>query len=317
MSEEQTPKTYDIPDVEIFETGKWNGDEYNAQDLDEIVEAFTALGGKLKPYVKLGHDPKQAMLQKDGMPAAGWITGLKRVGNKLVANMSSVPEKIYNLIQSKAYGRFSSEIFWNLKDEGKTYRRALKAVALLGADTPAVTSLDDFINLYTESEYEKVTLCTHKEDIMEVDVKQYELKIHELDDQLKSYAMKIEENEKALAAKDEQIKAFEEEKTAMFTKEVGTYLESSAKEGKISPAQKNTLVKLCTSKEQFETVKEFIANQGQVVPMGETSKHREVEHKEEKSEIEEFDARVAEFSKKHPEMKMHDIIDAVQREGGK
>ena len=150
---------YDIDDVEIFSVGKWNGDEYTEQDLDDIVKAFNEIGGQIKPFLKLGHDNKQKLIQEDGLPSAGWITKLKRKGNKLVATFSNIPKKIKELIDKKAYGRISSEIYWNVKINNKNYRRALKAVALLGANTPAVNSLDDWVDLYTEDEkknYEKV-----------------------------------------------------------------------------------------------------------------------------------------------------------------
>ena len=135
---------YEIDNVEIFRAGKWNGDEYTTEDLDEIVKAHDEIGHLLKPYLKLGHNEGQKILKADGMPAAGWVTSIRRVGEALVARIVNVPEKIYQLILNKAYGRISSEIYWNLQEGGKKYPRVLRAVALLGGDTPAVWSMDDF-----------------------------------------------------------------------------------------------------------------------------------------------------------------------------
>jgi hypothetical protein len=38
-------------DVEIFATGKWNGDNYTDKDLDAMVEAFTALSDTVKVII--------------------------------------------------------------------------------------------------------------------------------------------------------------------------------------------------------------------------------------------------------------------------
>ena len=143
---------YNVDGVEIFKAGKWNGDEYTEADLDDIATSYAEIGGELKPYLKLGHNATQPLL--DGMPAAGWVQNVRRQGASLVADFVNVPKKIKELIDKKAYGRMSSEIYWNLKSGDKNYRRALKAVALLGADTPAVRTLDDFINLYTDKKIE-------------------------------------------------------------------------------------------------------------------------------------------------------------------
>ena len=310
---DETIKTYDLDDVEIFEAGTWNGDKYTESDIDDIVASFTEIGAKLKPYVKLGHKA-QDLLAKDGLPSAGWITGLKRVGNKLVASIKNVPEKVYQLIQAKAYGRVSSEIFWNLKDGGKTYRRALKAVALLGAETPAVTSLDDFINLYTENDYDKLALCSYKEDsIMEIDVKKYEMEIDGLNTKLKEYELQLSDKDKQLSEASDKIKQFEAEKTAAFTREVESYLDGAVKEGKISPAQKDIMAGL-TSVESFEKIKEFVSAQGAQIPMGEQSEHQEVDRTE-MSDDEKLDSAVKAYAKEH-NVSYREAFTAVANEGG-
>lgn len=141
-------ETFDIQDVEIFAAGTWNGDSYSTNDLDEMVRAFREIGDKLKPYLKLGHGDKQKILEADSLPAAGWIKDVRRMGNKLVADFTKVPKKIYELIKTGAYRRVSSEIYWNITIEGKKYPYALKAVAMLGGATPAVESLADIMALY-------------------------------------------------------------------------------------------------------------------------------------------------------------------------
>jgi hypothetical protein len=143
-------ETYNLNDVEVFALGTWNGDRYTVQDIEDLVKNTNELLEKVKPYAKLGHDDNQSLLQADGYPSAGWITKLKRQGNKVLADFSDVPKVIYQLIKNKAYKRVSSEIFWNFKDTetDKVYSRVLKAVAFLGGDTPAVTTLKDIAALY-------------------------------------------------------------------------------------------------------------------------------------------------------------------------
>lgn len=143
------PETKMIGGVEIFAEGTWNGDTYTVKDLDDMVAAFDATKDKIRPYLKLGHDDGQKMApQEDGMPAMGWIENVRRVGKKLVADFKNVPKKIYDLIAAGGYRRVSAEIFLNLKVGGKTWPKLLKAVSLLGGDTPAVQTLDDILSLY-------------------------------------------------------------------------------------------------------------------------------------------------------------------------
>jgi hypothetical protein len=140
--------TYNISDVEIFAVGTWNGDKYQPQDLDAIVAAFNATKDALKPYLKIGHSETQKLLEKDSLPAAGWIENLRRVGNKIVADFKRVPKKIYDLISVGAYSRVSSELYVNFEHNGAIWPFALKAVSILGGETPAVATLNDIIALY-------------------------------------------------------------------------------------------------------------------------------------------------------------------------
>jgi hypothetical protein len=135
--------------VEIFEVGTHNGDTYTRADLDAMVEASTKVG--FRPPIKLGHSDKQELLQQEGLPAAGWVTNLRRVGNKLVADLVDIPKKVFELIKKGLYDRVSAEIYWDYVTKGgMKYPKVLKAVALLGADIPAVTSLEALRKLLGE-----------------------------------------------------------------------------------------------------------------------------------------------------------------------
>lgn len=141
-------KLHEIPGVEVFSVGTWNDDPYTQEDLDEMVVAFNENRGKIRPFLKLGHDDDQKLLQKDGYPAAGWISNLYRSGSKLIADFSDIPDKIYQLIKNKAYRKVSCEIYKGVQVGERFYDNLLGAVSLLGSDLPAVMDLDDMLALY-------------------------------------------------------------------------------------------------------------------------------------------------------------------------
>lgn len=166
------PQLFEINDVEIFRTGKWNGDDYTEKDLDDIVAAFEKVG--YKPPVKLGHK------ESSGAPAFGWVRSLRRKGDKLVADFMDLPQKIYEAIKARRFDSVSSEIFWNLKRGDQTFRRALKAVALLGSEIPAVADLKPLRDsLHSVPDIEAHVYTISDED-MKMDVKELQAKVDEL-----------------------------------------------------------------------------------------------------------------------------------------
>jgi uncharacterized protein YdaT len=123
-----------IRGVEIFATGTHNGDVYTEADLDEMVRAHNELD--FRPAVKIGHTK-----DSPGAPAYGWVKNVKRVGQKLVADFTDMHDSVVDALRKRSYDRVSSEVYFNLNRGGKKFGRALKAVALLGADVPAVANL--------------------------------------------------------------------------------------------------------------------------------------------------------------------------------
>jgi hypothetical protein len=122
-----------IRQVEIFRTGTHNGDKYTQADLDAMVKAFGKVGFNVP--IKLGH------FEPSGERAFGWVENLKRKGTKLVADFMDMPQNLVDLVQERAFEHVSAEVFFDLERNGKIFRRVLKAVALLGAETPAVSGL--------------------------------------------------------------------------------------------------------------------------------------------------------------------------------
>lgn len=120
-------------DVEIFRPGSWKGSVYSESDIDDLVSSYPSLD--YKAPIKLGHD------EVDGAESWGWVQSLRKVGDTAVATISDIPKELLSKIAAKRYNAVSAEIFVNLKRNDKLYRKALKAVAILGAQIPAVGGL--------------------------------------------------------------------------------------------------------------------------------------------------------------------------------
>ena len=131
-------------EAEIFSTGTWNGETFTRQDLEEIAGNFTVLRELLKPPLKFGHDPEQTLIgQADGDPALGWVEALRVEDDRMIATFAGVPEVVWDAIREGRYRHVSAELYFGVRHEGKLLGKALKAVALLGADLPAVTNLEE------------------------------------------------------------------------------------------------------------------------------------------------------------------------------
>jgi hypothetical protein len=124
---------YEIKGVEVFGAGVHNGALYTMKDLDDLVDAFGRAGYHVP--IKVGH------VDDVGAPAWGWVANLRRVGGRLLADFVDLTRETYDLIRTRRYGQVSVEIWTNLKNAAGTFRRALKCVALLGAEIPAVPGL--------------------------------------------------------------------------------------------------------------------------------------------------------------------------------
>lgn len=154
---DQAPKLVSLPGVEILTTGEHKGVPISRRDLDDMVEAFAATAKALPVDVRLGHDARQAWAKalfgdkgaaaaatdEGGWPALGWISGLRRSGDVLVADFEDVPERLAGWIKSKRYRTRSAGIRFNKRVGDKVYRWMLDHVALLGGETPAVPGLSD------------------------------------------------------------------------------------------------------------------------------------------------------------------------------
>ncbi len=168
MSEEQLAEySNSIKGVEIFSTGKHNGDDYTEQDLDDMVTAFGELD--FRPAIKIGHTKDHGT----DTPSYGWVRNLRKVGSKLVADFEDMHDSVVDALRKREYDRVSSEVYFNLRRAAKdgvekVYRRALKAVALLGAEVPAVANLVPLHKMEfaaAEGSFEGLAVCELQMDV--------------------------------------------------------------------------------------------------------------------------------------------------------
>jgi hypothetical protein len=216
----------EIKGVEVFSAGTWNGDTYTTKDLDEMVKAFNETSETVRPFLKLGHSDNQKLLQAEGLPAAGWIGKIYRKGEKLVADFVDIPNKIYELIENKAYRNVSSEIYFDVDIKDSKYKMLLSAVALLGAETPAVMNLSDIMSRFGLKGYKSIK--TFADSQKNVTIKTYST-FNDTNSKTKGQNMSKTENEIALELKLKEAQD-KIEKQAEQTKQFEADLKAKATE---------------------------------------------------------------------------------------
>ncbi len=141
--------TVDLHDVEILAAdvmihGRGSppeGDRYSTADLAAIADANRELADELQPPAKIGHDGNG--------PAVGHVTNIRVAGDKLLADVKSVPRKFADLVRARAFNGRSVELGRVTSQRtGKKYDFVVTGLAWLGDKLPAVRTLDDVAALY-------------------------------------------------------------------------------------------------------------------------------------------------------------------------
>ena len=244
----------ELKDIEIFSVGTWKDETFTEEDLDEIVKNFYELKDRIKPPLKLAH--KNNMHTQDGQPALGWTTELKRIGKKLVASFSDVPNIVKEALTKKLYKRVSSEIYPNLSIGGKKYKRALAGVGLLGADIPEVKDLQDIEILFADSglikKYESdvingVITFNEDNDMSDELKKQYDERIKLIEEKFDGFkadlTKKFTEEIDVVKKENETLKAelAQRNKNQKVT-EFKMFCEKAVADGKMMPAARDILI---------------------------------------------------------------------------
>lgn len=195
--------TKEIKGIQVFETGTWNGGKYTDKDLEEMVKNF----GVVDAPLKIGHDSKQTI---SGKPAVGWINKLYKQGKKLYADIQGIPKTVYDLIKKGAYKKRSAELYYNVVDStGKALNNVFGGLALLGAELPAINTLEDVVALYGKEDDPKnkriVIFEIQGGNVMPDEIKIKEEQVEEKKDEL-TEEVKVEGDKPAEEVKpDEKV----------------------------------------------------------------------------------------------------------------
>ena len=147
--------TFTIKDVEVAAKGTWRpagapaaGFNMSAQRLGDILDADAKIRQFVQPVVRDAH------ASKDGS-GGGWIGALgplKRIGDKIVADLRGLSEAVFQAITSGAAGRISPELRlgWTEPSTKETFRTILTGIAFVGGAMPAITNLKPIVSFETD-----------------------------------------------------------------------------------------------------------------------------------------------------------------------
>lgn len=254
----------------IFKAGTWNKQTFSEADLDAIVQAFTDASKAGRVPLKFGHaedDDDQPF--REGMPALGWVAKIWRVGKDLMADFIDIPTVVFESIRKGLYKFTSIELLKNVEYDGKRFPYLLDAVALLGAEPPAVDGVSDLQRLalsrtsfkfsealaFTAERSIKVSKFTAgdsttmtPEEIQAAIAKgiaEGTKKNQEQADKDSAERKKFADDNAALKLKlDEQAKAIKTDKVKLARDSATAIIEAAVRAKKITPAQRISFTKL-------------------------------------------------------------------------
>lgn len=247
--------------IEVLSVGVWKGFKFTLPDLKEMAANFIKLKDIIKPPIKLGHTKDET-----GAPAYGWISDLKVKGNKLIAYAVDMPPILLKAIKARRYRRVSSEVFTEYHFNGTKYGKVFSALALLGAEAPAVKDLEDLQAYLTQNPdehgtFEKIMAFDapsefqFMDDEGDNDMKPEEIqeKLDKITGQLTTLTatnttLKAENKDLKAKLEKQEKKAFSELKDSN-AQALKTFCDEQVKEGRMLPAQRDILCrdgdKLC------------------------------------------------------------------------
>lgn len=268
----------ELKNQEIFAAGKWNGKVFKQSDLEQIAHTFARLRGVHQVPLKFGHNEEQPAL--DGQPALGWVQRVFVKGKKLIADFTNVPDLVIEAFKKKLYRTVSIELLLDVTHKGITFPFVLDAVALLGADQPAVNTLADLKTLMARTEFSGGGLLTFNtvagerldeggnNTILDLDDEEDEFDMDKDDvksmiaDAIKPLNDQIEtlnadnkkvtkqrddfeaQNKKFVADEEQRTKDEGKNKIELARKKVTEQLEKAVKDKVISPAQREVFSKV-------------------------------------------------------------------------
>jgi hypothetical protein len=277
-----------IEGIEIFAVGTWRGNKKIVIDsaaLDTMLASYEQIGkipGMVPPLV-VGHG------RDKGEMAYGWLDRLYRVGDKLLADFVDVPEYMIYLMKEKRYNSVSIEMYPTLDYNGKNYQNVLSAVAVLGAELPAVKGLKPLSECLFKASGD-VEKLTKEEDAMftqeqlnslvaaavaEANTKfkaEHDAIVTDLTAKITASEGTIKSANEGRETAEAALAVFKREST---DKELEAFVDGAIRDGRVLPKQKDKLIALAKSmsgvvkfadKEvsPLEALKEFISEGSKV-----------------------------------------------------
>ena len=243
--------------VELFSIGKWNGRVFTKEDLKGVVDAYDYFSNIIDIPLKLGHNDEQPLT--DGQPAIKWLESVRLSdnGEVIIGDFVDMPDIVYDAINKRLYDNISVEMDVNVVHMSKKFPYALTAVALLGADLPAVNTLSSLKEYIGKGKSDakltasrKILFTSTKEDgRMTIEEMQAQLAL------IQGKVAALEKDNADLVTRNatlstqvatfsaEKQRAEEENKKMAFSKakgEVVDTMEILVKSGRITPAQRDT-----------------------------------------------------------------------------
>lgn len=202
--------------------------------------------------LKLGHEGPDARDEPGSQFALGWVKRVYREGKKLLADMD-VPEKVANWIREGFLRFVSIELLRDVKANTREIPWVLDAVALLGADQPAVGILKQLSLTMARSTAlqcrERVafsrdnTTGGHKPtmaDEKDPSVSALMARLDKLESEKKALETKVAEGESFQRKFTELQQQTHEDKVATHRKMILALFEAPIKDKKIIPAVRET-----------------------------------------------------------------------------
>jgi regulator of replication initiation timing len=239
--------------AEVFAVGKWNGMEFGLADLQDIAANFAKFNDVLKVPLKMGHNKEQPMT--DGKPALGWVTDVWVEGSKLMAKFSDVPAIVMDALKKKLYRKVSVELDLDVKHKGEQHPFVLSAVALLGADIPAVSTLSDLdAFLARRAAFSAGRRACFDAVAGNITTEEYDMDLKELSDKVVALTSQVAALTTENADLKNKVTGFEAERAQRLAAEKATLMsakrtqvngifDEAVKAGKLTPAQKSIFAK--------------------------------------------------------------------------
>jgi hypothetical protein len=228
-----------MPELMIFRAGKYPQGDWPKERVQKMVDAYDPEKNIEAPVV-IGH--RNYSEGDKNQFAHGWVKGLRMDGvGKVYADVQDLDTEILHAIAAKNLRYVSAEIYEFDKWRNANEAPYLRAISLLGRDTPAVpgTKLPSLFGfgagtVTTLSEEEHIAAFTRKMSAADT----LSLAQHKT---IKEETMEETEKPKAeLAAKEAELARFKAEfdtlKSAEQKQEAETYFGKLRDAGKLTPA---------------------------------------------------------------------------------